>query len=88
MTGTPRTAPNRSPHRRWTGLTIGAVMWLLLASEISSEENAPGLAQILGITAWSLLGALAAGWLLRWLLLLTARAGARAIRLVTTRWAR
>lgn len=69
-------------------LVPGAVVWLLLASEISDEENAPALAQVLGVTAWSLLGVVIVGWSLLWLVKFAIRIGRRLIDLARARWAR
>jgi membrane associated rhomboid family serine protease len=84
--GPPRTTLQNRPRRvRAVWLVLGAVIWLLLASEISDEENAHALAQALGIAAWALLGGSILGWLLLWLVRFTITVGRRLISFTKAR---
>lgn len=71
------------PRPLW--LIAGTTAWLLLASEISSEENAPALAQILGVAAWSVLAGAGARYLLLVLSKAAARLALRAARVIGSR---
>ncbi len=77
--------------RRACVVVAAAFVWLLLASEISDEENAPTLSQILGLTAWALLAVLFTGFLLIFLIKIAIRILRRLVGYARTkclRWAR
>ncbi len=83
------------PHRRIripgvhrSCVVAAAFVWLLLASEISDEENAPALSQILGVAAWALLAAVIAGSLLIFLTKIAIKVLRRSVGYARTRWAR
>lgn len=74
--------------RRAHVVVAAAFVWLLLASEISDEENAPTLSQILGVVAWALLAAVIAGSLLIFLTKIAIKVLRRSVGYARTRWAR
>ncbi len=74
--------------RRACVVVAAAFVWLLLASEISDEENAPTLSQILGVAAWALLAALFAGFLLIFLIKIAIRILRRLVGYARTKWLR